>query len=480
MQQIDNYLDGKLVPALAGQTIHNIEPATANVFASIARSQSEDVEEAVIAAQKAFPAWRDLGAEKRANILLKIAELIEQNAEKFAQAESQDTGKPLWLARQMDIPRASQNIRFYATAALHWANHSYQQIGAINYTTRQPLGVVACISPWNLPLYLFTWKIAPALASGNCVIAKPSELTPLTAYLFAKICIEAGLPAGVLNILNGYGNEVGQAMVAHKAIKAISFTGGSKTGALIASVAAPMFKKLSLELGGKNPTIIFASADYEKALETALKASFLNQGEICLCGSRVLVERPIYEQFKNDLVKRINELKVGDPQNQETFLGALVSENHLDKVLSYIELAQQEGGKILTGGKRIQAEGRCEKGFFVAPTLIEGLDFNCRTNQEEIFGPVSTIQAFDTEQEALLYANSVQYGLACSIWTNDLAQAHRVAEHIESGIVWVNCWLLRDLRTPFGGVKSSGVGREGGFDALNFFTEEKNICIKYA
>ncbi|MCS6795595.1 MAG: aldehyde dehydrogenase, partial [Raineya sp.] len=374
--------------------------------------------------------------------------------------------------------RAWQNIRFYATAALHWANESYQQTASLNYTLREPLGIVGCISPWNLPLYLFTWKIAPALASGNCVIAKPSELTPYTAFLFSQICIEAGLPAGVLNILHGYGNEVGEAIVTHPAIKAISFTGGTRTGARIASLAAPQFKKLSLELGGKNPNIIFASAEYEKALKTAIRAAFLNQGEICLCGSRIFIEKPIYEQFKQDFVKEVKNLKVGNPKDENTFIGALVSESHLHKVLSYIELAQQEGGTILTGGKRIFLPNENAGGFFVEPTVIEGLAYDCRTNQEEIFGPVVTLTPFETEAEVLTYANSVQYGLACSIWTQNLTQAHRVAQKIESGIVWINCWLLRDLRTPFGGMKNSGVGREGGFEALNFFTEEKNVCLK--
>lgn len=478
MLQIHNYIAGKLQSALSGRYLENYEPATGQVFAHIARSDAQDVSLAFQAAQNAFQDWKSIGAEGRAKILLRIADLIEQKADFFAQAESQDNGKPLWLAQQMDIPRASQNLRFYATAALHSFNHSYQQVGSLNYTLREPLGVVACISPWNLPLYLFTWKIAPALASGNCVLAKPSELTPYTAYLFAQVCIEAGLPAGVLNILNGYGYEVGEALVSHPNVRAISFTGGTRTGARIAQIAAPQFKKLSLELGGKNPTIIFASADYQKALETTLKAAFLNQGEICLCGSRIFVEEKIYEKFKNDLIDKIKNLRTGDPNLRDTFIGALVSQEHLNKVLSYIDLAQKEGGTILVGGGQIKPDGRCQNGYFVAPTLIEGLGYNCRTNQEEIFGPVATITPFRTEEEVLLYANSVQYGLACSLWTNDLSQAHRLAQSIESGIVWVNCWLLRDLRTPFGGVKSSGVGREGGFEALHFFTEEKNVCIK--
>jgi aminomuconate-semialdehyde/2-hydroxymuconate-6-semialdehyde dehydrogenase len=349
---------------------------------------------------------------------------------------------------------------------------------ALNYTLRDPIGVVGCISPWNLPLYLFSWKIAPALAVGNCVIAKPSEITPMTAYKLSEICIEAGLPAGVLNIVHGLGAKIGSAIVAHPHIKAISFTGGTETGASIARVAAPMFKKLSLELGGKNPNIIFADCDYEVTLATTIKSSFTNQGQICLCGSRIFVERPLYERFKADFANRTAGLRVGNPLEAGSDLGAVVSQTHQQKILAYVSLAQEEGGKILTGGKSLQIKGDCAKGYFIEPTIIENLAHNCRTNLEEIFGPVVTIMPFDTEAEALEYANVVRYGLAATVWTSDLNRALRVSQQLESGIVWVNCWLLRDLRTPFGGVKDSGVGREGGFEALNFFTEAKNVCIK--
>lgn len=360
------------------------------------------------------------------------------------------------------------------------ANESYQTgEQVINYTMRTPLGVVGCISPWNLPLYLFSWKIAPALASGNCVVAKPSEITPMTAFLLAELAIEAGLPAGVLNIVHGYGTKAGKAIVAHPDIAAVSFTGGTKTGEEISRIAAPMFKKLSLELGGKNPTMIFADCDFDKAVKTAVRASFSNQGEICLCGSRILIERSIYDKFKEAFLKEVKQLKTGDPMNDENWLGAIVSQPHMEKILSYIELAKQEGGKILLGGKQIHPDGIHADGYYIEPTVIEGLAYDCRTNQEEIFGPVVTLQPFDTEEEMLTYANSTNYGLAASLWTQDLSRAHRIAGALHSGIVWVNCWLLRDLRTPFGGVKSSGVGREGGFEALKFFTEEKNVCIKY-
>jgi aminomuconate-semialdehyde/2-hydroxymuconate-6-semialdehyde dehydrogenase len=348
---------------------------------------------------------------------------------------------------------------------------------AINYTTRTPIGVAGCISPWNLPLYLFTWKIAPALAAGCTVVAKPSELTPMTAFLFSKLSIEAGLPPGVLNIIHGLGHKVGQAIVEHAEVSVISFTGGTVTGKTIAATAAPMFKKLSLELGGKNPNIIFADCDFEQAVSTSIHSSFSNQGEICLCGSRILVERSLFEKFVAEFVIRTKELKVGDPLDEKTRVGALVSEAHMNKVLAYIDLAKTEGGKILCGGKRVTVMGRCEHGYFVEPTVV-GLDQFCRTNQEEIFGPVVTIMPFDHEEEAIAHANSNAYGLSATIWTENLKRAHRVAHQVKSGIIWVNCWLLRDLRTPFGGMKQSGVGREGGWEAIRFFTETKNVCIK--
>jgi aminomuconate-semialdehyde/2-hydroxymuconate-6-semialdehyde dehydrogenase len=349
---------------------------------------------------------------------------------------------------------------------------------AINYTLRSPVGVAGCISPWNLPLYLFTWKIAPAIASGNCVVAKPSEITPMTAFLLSELCIEAGLPKGVLNIVHGYGHKVGAAITAHPKIPLISFTGGTKTGAEIARVAAPMFKKLSLELGGKNPNIIFADCNFENMIKTTLHSSFANQGQICLCGSRILIERPIYEKFKKEFVEQVKKLKVGDPADKESRLGAVVSKSHMEKILSYIDLAVEEGGTILSGGKQVKPEGEFSEGYYIEPTIIEGLKHDCRTNMEEIFGPVVTIMPFDTEEEALNYANSTQYGLASMVWTENLTRAHRIAQNIHAGIVWINCWLLRDLRTPFGGVKGSGVGREGGFEAFDFFTEPKNVCIK--
>jgi len=405
--------------------------------------------------------------------------LIERDLESLARAESIYNGKPISLARTVDIPRAIANFRFYATAAMHTANESHDTTGqAINYTLRHPLGVVGCISPWNLPLYLFTWKISPAIASGCTVVAKPSEVTPMTSYLLSRLCLEAGLPGGVLNIVHGTGPKVGSAIVAHKDVKAISFTGGTKTGEDIARTAAPMFKKLSLELGGKNPNIIFADCNYEEMLATTVRSSFSNQGEICLAGSRIFVERPLFELFKSDFISRVSALKVGNPLDDGTDVGAIVSRPHFEKIMSYIELAKGEGGTVLTGGDSVSIGGRWADGWFIRPTVIEGLPFDCRTNQEEIFGPVVSLQPFDGEEEVLGYANSVRYGLSATVWTENLSRAHRVAAALEAGIIWINCWLLRDLRTPFGGMKDSGLGREGGFEALKFFTEEKNVCIK--
>ena len=479
MKKIQNYINGELIAPVSGEYFDNVNPATGEVYSVIPDSDSSDVELAVAAAKAAFESWSTMKKDLRSGILIRISEMINERLEEFALAESIDNGKPVSLARTVDIPRAVSNFFFYATAALHQSTGAHaMEDTAINYTLRTPVGIAGCISPWNLPLYLFTWKIAPALASGNCVIAKPSEVTPMTAFMLSEICIKAGLPKGVLNIIHGFGHKAGMAIVSHPDIPAISFTGGTKTGEIIARTAAPMFKKLSLELGGKNPNIIFADCDLDKAVKTSIHSSFSNQGEICLCGSRIFIERSAYENFKNKFTALTNKLITGDPLDENTKIGAIVSKSHYEKILSYIKLATEEGGKIITGGVTVNPGGKNKNGFFIAPTIIEGLPHDCRTNQEEIFGPVVTLIPFDTEEEVLRYANSTQYGLAAMLWTQDLSRAHRIAAKIESGIVWVNCWLLRDLRTPFGGMKNSGVGREGGFDALNFFTEEKNICIR--
>jgi aminomuconate-semialdehyde/2-hydroxymuconate-6-semialdehyde dehydrogenase len=477
---IQNYINGNFQNAIQDKWLDNYNPSNGEVYCQIPNSTNEDVENAYIAAKSAFPSWSQTTLEERSRIMLKISELIETNLDRLAEAESKDNGKPIWLAKAVDIPRASSNFRFFANAITQFASESHESVGqqAINYTLRQPIGVVGCISPWNLPLYLFSWKIAPAIAAGNCVVAKPSEVTPMTAFLLSEICNEAGLPKGVLNIVHGLGTTAGQAIIEHPDIKTISFTGGTATGAHIAKVAAPMFKKLSLELGGKNPNIIFDDCDYEDMLITTIRSSFGNQGQICLCGSRIFVQDSMYEQFKKDFVNVVSKQKVGHPSAPDTKIGALVSKTHLEKVLSYVDIAKAEGGKVLFGGKQITVKGY-ENGYYMEPTIIEVPTDECRVNQEEIFGPVVTIMPFTTEDEVLQMANKVKYGLSATLWTNDLKRTMRITNQLQAGMVWVNTWLMRDLRTPFGGVKDSGVGREGGFEALRFFTEAKNVCIKY-
>jgi len=478
MFKLQNYINGELVAPNSNDYIDNYNPSTGKVYSLIPDSDASDVKAAVKAAKAAYPKWSLTPKEKRSAIMLKIVELINKNYDKLAEAEAIDNGKPMWLAQKVDIARAASNFEFFATAILHFASEAHMMEDKyVNYTRRDPLGVVGCISPWNLPLYLFTWKIAPAIAAGNCVVAKPSEVTPMTAYLLSEICIEAGLPAGVLNIVHGLGPKVGAEISENDAICAVSFTGGTSTGAQIARVAAPKFKKLSLELGGKNPNIIFDDCDFDKMLATTMASSFANQGQICLCGSRIFVQRGIYDKFKTAFVEKVSKRRVSHSLDPNAQLGAVVSKSHMEKVLSYVELAKEEGGTVLTGGTQVHLEGEYADGYYIRPTVIEGLSFDCRTNQEEIFGPVVTIMPFDTEEEVLMMANSTEYGLAATVWTENLTRAHRVTNELDSGIVWINCWLVRDLRTPFGGTKNSGVGREGGFEALKFFTEPKNVCI---
>lgn len=478
MRRIQNYIDGKLRAPRRGKFLKDWCPALGKVCAQVPDSTEEDADEAVAAALKALPAWSGLAVERRAAYLRNIASAIERRASELARAESTDTGKPLRLAASVDIPRSALNFRFFADAVTQFSSECHASDGtAFNYTLRRPVGVVACISPWNLPLYLLSWKLAPALAMGNCVVAKPSELTPMTAELLSRICLEAGLPPGVLNIVHGRGPQVGSALVRHPAVGAVSFTGSTITGAAIAALAAPSFKKLALEMGGKNPSIVFADCDFKEALSGVARAAFLNQGQICLSGSRILIEKSLYRRFRDALVKRTQALVVGDPA-KAVDQGALASQAHLEKVESYVELARREGGRILCGGRRAKVNGRCKDGWFFMPTLIEDLPNGHRVNQEEIFGPVASLIPFESEEEALRLANDTRYGLAASLWTKDLQRAYRVSALIESGIVWVNCWLLRDLRTPFGGIKQSGLGREGGHEALRFFSEPKNVCIK--
>jgi aminomuconate-semialdehyde/2-hydroxymuconate-6-semialdehyde dehydrogenase len=477
--QIPNFIGGDFVGPASGQYLENIEPATGKSYSHVADSDHRDVELAVAAAEKAFDGWSRTPTEERSRIILHIANLIERDLKKFSRAESVDTGKPISLAHTLEIPRAISNFRFFATAVLHTETEAHMMDGvAFNYTLRQPRGVVGLISPWNLPLYLLSWKIAPALAVGNTAVAKPSELTPMTAYLLCEICREAGLPPGVLNIVHGTGQNVGSAITAHPKIMTISFTGGTVTGRAVAEAGAPLFKKVSLELGGKNPNIIFADADLAAAIAGSVRSSFANQGQVCLCGSRVFVQRPIYHEFVKQFVGATSQLKVGDPLDEKTDQGAIVSRMQLDKVKFYVDLAKEEGGKIALGGSPPPPPNeRCREGYFFPPTVITDLPVACRTNREEIFGPVVTITPFDNEEEVIGYANDVEYGLSSSVWTQNLSRAHRVAEKIHAGTVWINCWLVRDLRVPFGGMKQSGVGREGGEEALRFFTEPKNVCI---
>ena len=479
MKTITNYINGNLVAPEAGQYLDDIEPATGQVIAKVPASDERDVDCAVQAAGAAFPLWSRTEAAERSRLLLRIADLIERDLDRLAQLESQDTGKPISLARTMDIPRAVANFRFFATAILHTQSETHAtDYAALNYTLRRPRGVAGLISPWNLPLYLLSWKIAPAIATGNTAVAKPSELSPLTAAALAELCREAGLPAGVLNIVHGLGASAGAALVKHGEVRTISFTGGTATGAELARNAAPLFKKITLELGGKNPAIIFGDADLDRAIATTLRSSFSNQGQICLCGSRLLVEESVYRPFLEKFVAGARALRIGDPMDPETQQGAVISAAHREKILRYVALAKEEGGTILAGGGPPDSlPQRCRGGFFVAPTVITGLGPSCQVNQDEIFGPVVTVQSFKTEAEAIQLANDSRYGLAASLWTGNLTRAHRVAEQVACGTIWVNTWLFRDLRVPFGGMKQSGVGREGGDEAIRFFTEPKNVCI---
>ena len=481
MLKLKNYIGGELVDPVSGAYLDDVNPATGDVYAQVPDSDERDVEQAVQAAESAFGEWSHTPVAQRSKVLVKLADLIEANLDKLARAECIDNGKPLSLAKALDIPRAAANFRFFATAIIHFRSelHTTDDV-AINYTLRKPRGVVGIISPWNLPLYVISWKVAPALACGNTVVAKPSEVTPMTAYMLSELCREAGLPPGVLNIVHGLGAKAGDAIVRHPTVRTISFTGGTVTGREITKIASPMFKRVALELGGKNPNVIFADADQDKALRESLRSSFANQGQVCLSGSRIFVEQPIYETFVERLVESAKNLRVGDPLEESTDQGALVSKAQFDKVRSYIDLARKEGGTILCGGDGVpdSLPDRCRNGFFVAPTVITNLSVDCRVNQEEIFGPVVTVTPFETESQVVEYANATDYGLSASVWTNDLSRAHRMAEAITAGTVWINCWMIRDLSVPFGGMKNSGVGREGGEESLRFFTEPKNVCIR--
>lgn len=476
-----NWIGGSAVAARSGRTLPVYEPATGQAYTTLPDSGPMDVEAAVQAAERSSAGWARQAPEDRARLLERMADLIEARLEEFALAESRDTGKPLSLARRVDIPRAVSNFRFFASQLRALPGESVDGgPGRMHVVLRQPLGVVGCISPWNLPLYLLSWKLAPALAAGNTVVAKPSEITPYTATLLAALSADAGLPPGVLNLVHGLGSQVGTPLTTAPQVKAVSFTGSTATGRLIASATAPQFKKLSLEMGGKNPTIVFADCDFERTVAECVRAAFSNQGQICLCGSRILIEKPLFERFRAAFVERVQALKVGDPLEPGTDQGAVVSQAHFDKVMGCIALAREEGGRVLTGGDRVRLDGRCADGWFIAPTVFDYLPFDCRTNQDEIFGPVVTLSAFDDETQALLFANGTVYGLAASVWTRDLDRAQRFVAGLKAGLVWINCWMERDLRVPFGGVKQSGLGREGGLEAMRFFTEAKSASFVFS
>ena len=480
MINVKNYINGQFLDSISKNKIDNINPATGKIISTFPRSTKNDIDNAVDVAKNSFQKWKNLPIAQRASYLIKLGNEIKKNAKALAAAETADTGKPLHLSKKMDIPRSYENFIYFGNAIIHNASEFHKMDNnSFNYTLRQPVGVVGCIAPWNLPLYLLTWKIAPALATGNTVVAKPSELTPHTAYLLSKICNKINLPKGVLNIIYGLGSEAGEALVLHKDVPIITFTGGTETGKKIMKNSARNLKKISLELGGKNPNIIFDDADINLAVEISIKSSFLNQGQICLCGSRIFVQKKIYKEFKSKFLLKVKKLIVGDPENINTDLGALISKDHFNKVMGFIEKAKQEGASIIQGGNSLTNVGKFKNGFFIEPTVIENADINSDINQKEIFGPIVSLNYFDSEEDVINFANNTNYGLSASIYTQNLNRAHRVANLIEAGTIWINTWLLRDLRVPFGGMKHSGIGREGGIDSLHFFTESKNVCVKY-
>ncbi|RZP09856.1 MAG: aldehyde dehydrogenase [Candidatus Poseidoniales archaeon] len=477
MDDLCNYIGGRFTTHSGDQWLDNIEPATGSHICRVPLSDSSDVDAAVTAARSAHPAWGALSHSERADWLDRIADALEARYEEIAALESRDTGKPISLARDVDAQRSVSNFRFFAEMLREHEGEVFEMANATNYVVNKPVGVGALITPWNLPLYLLSWKVAPAIGMGNTVVCKPSELTPMTADLLMRVIDEVGLPAGVVNLVHGNGAGAGAPLVAHSDVDLVSFTGGTATGEKVAASAAPAFKKLSLELGGKNASIVFADCNMESTVAGVVRAGFLNQGQVCLCGSRVLIEDSIYDEFRDRFVDAVEAMRVGDPSDEATDLGALISGQHLEKVQSYVELAKQEGGDLLTGGTPCMPAG-FENGNWMAPTVIGGLNPDSRCSTEEIFGPVVTLHPFSSEEEAVAITNNTRYGLAGSVWTRDLEKGKRVSEAIDTGMVWVNTWLHRDLRVPFGGVKDSGVGREGGKWSLDFFSEAMNVCVK--
>ncbi|MCL6563896.1 MAG: 5-carboxymethyl-2-hydroxymuconate semialdehyde dehydrogenase [Firmicutes bacterium] len=477
MEKLLHFINGEFVESEDGRFFENINPATGEVISLVAEGGYAEVDRAVKAARQAFKVWGRMPVAERSKILNRIGDLIEQNLDELARLETLDTGKPLSLSRTLDIPRAAYNFRFFADYVKGLGTEAYQTDDvALNYAVRHPVGVAGLISPWNLPLLLLTWKVAPALAAGNTCVMKPAELTPTTATRLAQIAKEAGLPDGVLNLVHGFGpNAAGQALTEHPDVNLISLTGETTTGKAVMAAASKTLKRLSFELGGKNPNIIFADADLDDCIDTTIRSSFANQGEVCLCGSRIYVERPLYDTFVERLAAKTRELVVGDPFDPRTQVGALISQEHLERVEGFIERAVRDGARILVGGKR---PAHLARGYYLEPTIIVDVAPHCEIVEQEVFGPVVTIQPFDTEAEVIEMANDTHYGLSATLWTSNLKRAHRVAAQIEAGIIWVNTWFLRDLRTPFGGMKQSGIGREGGMHSFEFYTELSNVCIK--
>ncbi|MBK64920.1 MAG: 2-hydroxymuconic semialdehyde dehydrogenase [Euryarchaeota archaeon] len=476
--QLMNYINGNFCPQTSGKWITNLNPATGEEICKVPISNSKDVKEAINSAKNAYPNWSKYTPHERAIWLDKIADKLEEMFEEIAQLESMDTGKPISLSRNVDANRSVANFRFFSELIRGMEIEEFEMKDATNYVIQKPNGIGALITPWNLPLYLLSWKVAPAIGMGNTVVCKPSELTPMTADLLMRAVDEIGLPAGVINLVHGNGIETGSLLVEDSDIDFVSFTGGTVTGSKVASSAASTFKKLSLELGGKNSSIVFADCDFEKTIAGVVRSGFLNQGQICLCGSRIFIEEEIYEDFKNRLINAVEEMKIGDPLDEETDLGALISKEHLSKIEYYANLAIEEGGTLLTGGVPCLPKA-FENGNWMAPIIVEGLSPESRCSKEEIFGPMVTLHIFKEESELIKMVNNTRYGLAGSIWTKDLDKGRRLSESIETGMIWINTWLHRDLRVPFGGVKDSGVGREGGKWSLGFFSEAMNVCVKH-
>ena len=483
MKPILNFIDGKFVRGK--REFADVNPADGSVIAQVAEADENLVDDAVQAARKALNGeWGRRGIRERAARLHKVADAIESRFDCFVNAEVADTGKPVTLASRLDVPRAAANFRVFADAIKMAGVESFQTetpdgTRALNYAIRKPLGVIGIVIPWNLPLLLLTWKVAPALACGNTVVVKPSEETPATATLLAEVMQEAGIPHGVYNVVHGFGpDSTGEFLTKHPDVNAVTFTGESRTGAAIMKAVAPSVKPVSFELGGKNAAIVFADCDFEETLDGLSEAVFLNTGQVCLCAERVYVERSMFEQFVEALKHKAEKLRQGAPSEQTTELGPLISAQHRAKVLSYYKLAHEEGATVVTGGGVPEFGNVLDKGFYIQPTIYTGLAESARCVKEEIFGPVCHVAPFDSEEEAIVMANDTEYGLAASVWTTNLKRGHRVAQSMNAGITWVNCWFLRDLRTPFGGVGLSGIGREGGMHSLNFYSELNNICIR--